>query len=376
MKSIYVVVLSAVSLFLAPACEVNEHFHDDREPSGGKHAHEHAHEHEHEPEVNPEVAVSFADFRLTVLGDSVAVGFLGDTQMGAELPADNKFFNALLSGQPQHPSAFDAHYKHHFKNAFSSGKHCVSLACRIEHNNFYVDNLAVSGARASGAHEGDIAAQLERADVKTTHYVLEAGTNDFCDLDFNHDTLMTSIKSVREKILARNAQAQLLIVPVFPVVGVFRDVTSPEDTAFTKGGEAYTCAQIRDGGLAAPEHRQAASLCPRLNGADAAQLDALQAELDAVNAAIIALAGAAKDVVRLNSLPPVEPLVATRQRVTVATSLATQVFDVQHLAADCFHPSLAGLAVISAQIFAHVQAHWKPHRVVVTDHRPPSQWEH
>ena len=88
------------------------------------------------------------DFHLTVLGDSVAVGFLGDTQMGAELPTDNEFFNALLNGQPQHPSAFDAHYKYHFKNAFSSGKHCVSLACRIEHNNFYVHNLAVSGAKS------------------------------------------------------------------------------------------------------------------------------------------------------------------------------------------------------------------------------------
>ena len=66
-------------------------------------------------------------------------------------------------------------------------------------------------------------------------------------------------------------------------------MTSPEDVAFTKGDKTYTCAQIRDGGLAPPEHRQAASLCPRLNGADVAQLDARQVELDAVNAAISAL---------------------------------------------------------------------------------------
>ncbi len=374
MKSIYVVIMLSTSLFLAPACEVNEHFHYDREPSGSEHKHEHDHKHD----GNPEVSVGFADFRLTVLGDSVAVGFLGDTQMGTELPADNEFFNALLSGKPQHPSAFDAYYKHHFKNAFSSGKHCVSLACRIEHNNFYVHNLAVSGARVSGERDGDIAAQLERANVKTTHYVLEAGTNDFCDPDFNHDTLITSLKSVSEKILARNAQAQLLIVPVLPVVSVFRDVTSPEDVAFTKGDKTYTCAQIRDGGLAPPEHRQAASLCPRLNGADVAQLDARQVELDAVNAAISALDKTTwpekeDETDNLNATPPTDPEIAVAVntlRITAAMSLATQVFEKKHLAADCFHPSRAGLEMISAQIFAHVQADWKPHRVVVTQPEP------
>ena len=371
MKRIYVVTLSAACLFLASACEVNEHFHYDRDPNSGKREHEHEHEHEHSHDDNLEVSVSFADFRLTVLGDSVAVGFLGDTQMGEELSTDNLFFNALLSGKPQHPSAFDEHYKHHYENAFSSGKHCVSLACRIEHNNFHVHNLAVSGARASGERDSDIAAQLERADVNTTHYVLEAGTNDFCDLNFNHDTLMASLKSVSAKILARNADAQLLITPVLPVVRVFRDVTSPEDIAFTQGDKTFTCAQIRDGGLAPPEHQQAASLCPRLNGADAAQLDAMQAELDAVNAAISALGNKAAPT-SLNASPPPQDnpdiLVANAARITVATSLATQTFDKQHLAADCFHPSKAGLEVISAKVFEHVQG-WKPHRVV-TEYRP------
>ena len=369
MKSIYTAIcFLVICLFPLSACEVNEHYYD-RDPNDGEREHSHAHEHKHGHTHDGSVSVQFADFRLTVLGDSVAVGFLGDTQMGAELPADNQFFAALLSGNPQHPSAFDEHYKHHYKNAFSSGKHCVSLACHIEHNNFYVDNLAVSGARASGERDVDIAAQLTRADVNTTHYVLEAGTNDFCDADFDHDKVLTSIKSVSEKILARNAEAQLLIVPVLPVVSLFRDVTSPADTAFTQGDQTFTCAQIRDGGLAPPEHQQAASLCPRLNGADTAQLDAMQAELDALNAALSALAHQSDAATSLNATPPKEEgdlFTTDAHRITVATSLATQVFEQQHLAADCFHPSRAGLELIAKQAFSHVPD-WKPHRVVVTD---------
>ena len=40
----------------------------------------------------------------------------------------------------------------------------------------------------------------------------------FVTLDFDHDTLIAALKSVSEKILARNTHAQLLIVPVLPVV--------------------------------------------------------------------------------------------------------------------------------------------------------------
>ena len=48
-KSIYIAILAVTSLFLALACEVNEHFHYEREPGGGKQEHEH--------EGNPEVSV-------------------------------------------------------------------------------------------------------------------------------------------------------------------------------------------------------------------------------------------------------------------------------------------------------------------------------
>ena len=382
MKRICLAVLPFFLLFI-PACGTHEHLHHDHTPDepGHEHKHEHKHEHEHEHEHrhdwNDEVAVNFADFRMTVLGDSVAAGFLSDTQMGAELPADNAFFAAMLSGKPQHPSAFDEHYKSH-KNAFTSGKHCVSLACHIEHNNFHVHNLAVSGARLSGERDVDIAAQLTRADTSTTHYVIEAGTNDFCDLGFNKDKLLTTLSDLTNQIHTRNPDAQILIVPVLPVVNLFRNVASSSDTAFTKDGKTYTCGQIRDGGMLPPEQQKIGSFCPRLHGVtEAEQFDALQAELDAVNAGISAMAMFSGKV--MHASPPaedgsVEDTLAKlgEDRITVATSLATQVFDKQHLAADCFHPSQAGLELVANKIFAHVQDKWKPHRVVVTEqpHEP------
>ena len=367
--------LLALILPLVTACEQNDRDHDhDKHGTVGQHKdeHEHEHEHPHDHDWAEEVEVRVADFRMTVLGDSVAVGFLGDTQMGTELPAANKFFAALLGGDPQHPRAFDAYYKDNFKNAFSSGKNCVSLACRIEHNSFHVHNLAVSGARMTAQRDGDLPAQLALVNKDTTHYVLEAGTNDFCALDFDQDKLVNAFKNLSSKLLAHRADAQLLIVPVLPVVRVFRDAARTTDTAFTKDGVAYTCNQIRDGGLLPPEHQQAASHCPRLHGVtEAAQFDALQAELDAVNAALAALASDQEKVTHASPVTDTEQ--AHESRITFAASIAEQIITKEHLAADCFHPSRAGLELISAKIFEHVRANWKPYRVTVknTPHKPP-----
>ncbi len=368
MRKVIALLSLTCPLLFASACDEREHHHK-HEAGDGEHEHKHQHEHEHEHEHDygrlDEVAVRFVDFHLTVLGDSVSVGLLGDTHMGMDMPLEHKFFSTFLAGEQRDRAAVDAYYKQNFKGAFSSGKHCVSLACRIEHGQFRVDNLAVSGARAATDREGDIAGQLARADTSTTHYVLEIGNNDFCALDFDKDKTVAAMSKVSENILARGANVQLLIVPVMPIVRLFREVALPTDTAFTRDGTTYTCEQIR--GVAflplPPERRKAASFCPRLDGVtDEGEFDTLQAELDAVNNAIVTLAHTVNTA-------DAAATAMNEPRVTVATSLLAPDFDKSHLAADCFHPSRAGLELISAKVFEHVQTSWQPHRVVV-DYQP------
>lgn len=363
MEKIFTVFLLAFSLLLAQACNSGNGDNDD-DKQGGVAEHEHKHKHE-----QGSITANIVDFHMTVLGDSIAVGMLSDTQLGS-FPANNPFFNVLLDATkpPQHASVFDDYYKQNFSNAFVRAKHCDSLDCNVEHNSFHVSNLAISGARLSGDAEKDISAQLARADQQTTHYVLEAGANDFCAIEFNKDAFIAKMKDHQSKILARGDHVQLLIVPVPDIVHLFESVAPTSSTAFVDPGAdpndsaddtTYTCAQLRDGDLLATRtdgaitKAQAAS-CPRLIdlGDGAPDFSALSAELAELNAEIGKLHGG---------------------QTLVATSVAMIKFEPKHVAADCLHPSSAGLRMLGNEIFKAVQGLWKPYRVAVELSAPPTE---
>ena len=321
--------------------------------------HKHEHDHEHDLQANDdenrnseeesntdtdgdnndqsELSWIHKSFRMAVLGDSIAVGFLGDTNMGEPISAQNPYFSDLLAGNPRHPSEYDGYYIQNFKNAFSNGDHCVSLACRIEHSNFHVTNLARSGAKTK---ELDI--QLDMVEAETDHFVIEVGGNDFCALDFDKDTLIAELQGLVEKVSARG---QVLLIPVPDVVRLFEEVTAPTDTAFTTTDDTvFTCDQIRDGGLLAtdpqtgdvdPAKKALFSFCPRVSSAT--DRENMKTELTAVNAAIKAMAS---------------------EQVKVAESIATMQFGKEHLSADCFHPSRAGLKMIAEEAFKAIDQDW------------------
>ena len=321
------------------------------------HKHEYKHEHDHKQDLqaddeNPndeEETISETDgdtdqagsvhkvFRMAVLGDSLAVGFLGDTNMGKPISAQNPYFRDLFSGNPRHPSEYDTYYIQNFKNAFSNGDHCVSLACRIEHSTFQVVNLALSGAKAEALN-----AQLDMVEEDTDHFVVEAGANDFCDLDFDKDTLIAELQGLVEKVSARG---KVLLIPVPDIVRLYEEVTTPTDTAFTAAdGTAFTCDQIRDGGLLAtdpqsgevdPEKKKLYGFCPRVSSAS--DREDMKTELTAINAAIKAMAS---------------------DQVKVAESIATMQFGKEHLGADCFHPSRAGLKMIAEEAYKAIDLDW------------------
>ena len=145
-------------------------------------------------------------------------------------------------------------------------------------NSFHVSNLAVSGARLARDGEGDIEAQLTRADEKTTHFVIEAGANDFCAVDYDQQAVLAKLKDVQSKILARGDSVQLMIVAVPDIVHLFTNVAPPEHIAFVDAGAdpddsaddtTYTCAEIRDGGLIVERSggdipKAMAAFCPRM----------------------------------------------------------------------------------------------------------------
>ena len=362
MKKIFTIVLLVFALSSVPACDddANKKSKTDSVP---EHKHDHEHEHAHENKhAHGSFIASFADFYMAVLGDSISVGLFSDTQLGT-FPADSAYFTALLDPSAQRPTSveLDNHYKHEVNTAYTSAKHCHTLACSVEHNSFHVSNLAVSGARMAGTGEGDIEAQLMRADAKTTHFVIEAGANDFCAVDYNQQAVLNELKDMQNKILARGDHVQLMVVTVPDITRLFTSVAPPGHTAFVDAGAdpddssddtTYTCAQIRDGDLMV-EHsdgiipKAEAASCPRMVdiGSGAPDYVALSDELAALNAEIAKLGG---------------------ERTTVVTSVGNLEFEAKHIAADCFHPSQAGLQLLANEMFKAVQDSWKPHRVGLT----------
>lgn len=350
MKEIFTAVLLVFALLSVSACD--EHKKSKR---GSDKEHEHEHEH-------GGITASFADFHMTVLGDSMSVGLLSDTKLGT-FPADNAYFAALLDPSLSQPGRadLDEYYKHQVNTAYSSAKHCHTLACSIEHNSFHVSNLAVSGARLARDGEGDIEAQLMRADEKATHFIIEAGANDFCAVDYDQQAVLDKLKDMQSKILARGDHVQLMLVAVPDIVHLFTNVAPPEHTAFVDAGAdpdnsdddtTYTCAQIRDGDLIVGRSdgeisKETAASCPRMVdvGNGAPDYVALSSELGTLNAEIAKLSG---------------------DRTAVVSSVGSVKFEAKHVAADCFHPSQAGLQLLAQEMFGAVRDTWKPYRIKLT----------
>ncbi len=271
--------------------------------------------------------------KMVILGDSIATGVLGGTQMGQDFPdAYLKYvvgyMTGGLAGAQLDLKAMGESEKSVY-SPFTGSQISGSLGARLASitQGFSYLNTAVPGASS-----WDITPQLNSA-IQAGHNfdftVMEFGHNDFCNPSGSIDIFSRYYAQHLSRILGINPRARILFVPLLNIPNLYQ--TAPNSNtatrlAFTFPLAKATCQQMRD---------EIENACPTF-GARASNF------------------GAWSNVVTQTaaSFQKLYP----EARLVVATDLGKEnLVSSEEIAMDCFHPNKAGYQTLATGVWNAIQ---------------------
>ncbi len=276
---------------------------------------------------------------MAVLGDSIGVGFLVDTELGVKPLDSSPIFTKFL--QPILPQVFvgitaDAfirqisilsrHYRDSYQSAFIgnmskiNGQDCFSLACKLNLKANQTHNYSVAGYQID-----NILSESERLSATVDLIIIEIGANDFCSISYDQNVFLTRYQKLVDKLKEHPNNPVVLFIPIPNIPHVFK--TAPAKTDNFEFFFDFNCGDIRDGLQFGNDN----SFCPRFANANSTFLTRASQQISDLNSAV-------KTIIDKAELP---------DRFFYASELNDWSIQKSELAADCFHPNLKAHKKIS-----------------------------
>ena len=198
---------------------------------------------------------------MSVLGDSVAVGFLADLKFGEDVPSDHPFIDILIDvymggdKEEARERANDLYLNEYRLSAFVgdlNSPDCYAHSCKLKLSEKTAMNHAFVGHKMSDV----LKEQFSKLDPKAEYIIVEAGANDYCS-DQPDDVVLKNFKSSYAAIIDKLAKLEkkpwVLFVSVPNVPQLFENIPGSLRSTTVDlpliGEKTLTCGEIRDGGL-------------------------------------------------------------------------------------------------------------------------------
>ena len=241
---------------------------------------------------------------LTLLGDSIGVGMMSDSERGHLVFSDDilsKIAFDLLYGVFKIEN-YDTYYKANGYNPFTSQK-IQSLAVNLGIPATEAKNLSVSGSRIYQIN--DQISLMKPSDL----IVLEVGSNDICARDHQLDSFLKEYEEVLVKLKGMENNPSIVLIPAFPVHKLHEFVDKNLFDNLAGFGNPPTC------------RNSYALMCGALLSSTKA---AMHERYQAVNQGIESL---------VNKLDP------SGKQLILGPNLDSLAMSPDYLAMDCFHPN-------------------------------------
>lgn len=240
---------------------------------------------------------------MALLGDSIGVGMLSDSQLGYFSFSDQivtNFISDILQGDIDQ-DAYDKHYRTKGYNPFTS-QGMNSLAVKLGLSESNTQNLAVSGSRIYQI-SGQIS-HMNKADL----IVLEVGSNDICSYDHEINVFLSEYERVLKTLKSQEHKPTILVIPAFPIHKLSDYKKRPLFNSLI-GFNSLTCQDSH------------AIMCGAL--LDFSQ-EQIFARLEGINKGIESV---------IHKLDP------STDQIILAPKLDSIPMQPEYLAIDCFHPN-------------------------------------